>query len=132
MHVSRQLNDPGCSSDSTTNEGDALLHKLKTGEETVLVSTSLLGVALNILDIDCVIHYGNLWDALGDIQESRRVGRAPGAVGTAIMLFPENNPTRVHPIVQPDLLVLHYSAMLLQTGSIVGNCCYPCSSMALK
>lgn len=103
-HVCTVLNISGCTSYDTTDIIDGHLERLRTGAISALSSTSILGVALDVPDIELVIHYGHPWDALGYIQETGRAGRAPGAIGTAIMLLPKKDPTTARPIDQPDFV----------------------------
>lgn len=100
--ISAMLDIRGCSSAKPPEEVDDNLQLLRSGSIIALASTSLLGVALDVPDIELVVHYGNPWNILSYSQETGRGGRAPDASARAIVLVPRNTVPR--PITMPDFM----------------------------
>jgi len=71
------LGGVACHSDLTPEQMDDILRQLRVGSIRVVVSTTILGVALNVPSISHVIHFGYPWDFLSYTQESGRAGRVP-------------------------------------------------------
>lgn len=103
--VASALGMPSCDGSMTQENVDAVLNGLRSGRHRCIVSTSILGVALDLPDIRWVFHYGYPYDMVSFIQESGRAGRSPGSVGHSIVFAPSTMP----PLKDPD----HFGSRLI-------------------
>lgn len=78
-YYGRRFNIPACHSTLGFEEIGSILTRFREDPNTrAIVSTSILGVGLNIPTITHVIHVGFPRNVVAFIQESGRAGRAPG------------------------------------------------------
>jgi superfamily II DNA/RNA helicase len=70
VNLAALLGGVACHSDMTPQHVNDVLKELRDGSTRIVVSTTILGVALNVPSISDVIHFGYPWDFLSYIQES--------------------------------------------------------------
>jgi superfamily II DNA/RNA helicase len=77
-----------CHSDLSPQQVTDVLTELRVGSTRIVVSTTILGVSLNVPSISDVIHFGYPWDFLSYTQESGRAGRVRDAKAWSTILIP--------------------------------------------
>jgi superfamily II DNA helicase RecQ len=75
ISLATYLGGIACHSDLIDGEVNEVLQQLRDGSTRIVVSTTILGVSLNVPSISDVIHFGYPWDYLSYTQESGRAGR---------------------------------------------------------
>lgn len=101
IHVSQYLSAPPCYAAMPIEEIETLLLQLRTGEVKLVVSTSVLGVAVDIPTLTHTFHYLYPYNTISFVQEVGRAGRgklAPKA--WSYVILPQEPPH--HPIHPPD------------------------------
>ncbi|KAF7966152.1 hypothetical protein HWV62_39780, partial [Athelia sp. TMB] len=84
----------------SSEEIEVILSKLRDGTRRAIASTTVLGVALDVADVNLVVHLGCPYNALGFSQETGRGGRRAGTMATSIVLLEPNLSCRRFP--SPD------------------------------
>lgn len=101
-HIGTHLGISQCSSDLPPHEVHELLSQLHAGTVRAIVSTPLLGVALDVPDVDLIVHYGCPFDMISYIHETGQAGRGVNSLATAIIVLPlVSHP---HRITSPDYM----------------------------
>jgi superfamily II DNA helicase RecQ len=88
-----------CHGHMSREEINAVLKKLRSGQVRAVVSTPVLGVALDIPDLRWVFHLDYPYDMLSYIQESGRSGRQTGSPAFSYVIVPVYSVPR---ILMPD------------------------------
>jgi hypothetical protein len=88
-----------CHSEMSVREVNTVLDDMRSGTVRVVVSTTLLGVALDIPSVSDVIHVGYPWDFISFTQESGRAGRVRTSMAwsTILLSATHSTPTYPHP-----------------------------------
>lgn len=84
----------------SSDEIELTLSKLRDGTRRAVACTTVLGVALDVADVNLVVHLGCPYNALGFSQETGRGGRRVGTMSTSIVLLEPN--FACHRIPSPD------------------------------
>lgn len=87
--LAAQFHISPCTGSTSPVDLNALLQDLRQGIIRVVISTPVLGVALDVPEVDTVVHLGCPFSMVGYIQEAGRGGRGPGTMSTSIVLLPE-------------------------------------------
>lgn len=100
--IARECDIPHCNGTMKAEEITTLLSQLREGKIRGIVSTTVLGVALNVPDVDLIIHHGCPYNMVGYSQETGRGGRGSNTFATSIVILdPSMTP---HNIVEPDYM----------------------------
>lgn len=92
-----------CTGRTSEQELNGLLSSLRQGIIRVLVSTPVLGVALDVPQVDMVVHMGCPFSMIGYTQEAGRGGRAVDSMSCSIVILPQTE-VRPHKAVNPDYI----------------------------
>lgn len=84
-----------CHGHMAKSEINAILEQLRTGKVRAIVSTAVLGVALDIPDLRWVFHLDYPYDMLSYIQESGRAGRQPNFPAFSYVIVPQYSVPRI-------------------------------------
>jgi superfamily II DNA/RNA helicase len=90
--VAKRLGVPYCHSGMTEDEVDSLLARFRRGEFKAIVSTSLLGVALDVPDVTDVFHLDYPRDILSFSQEVGRSGRNSSVAWSTVIAPTDSEP----------------------------------------
>lgn len=88
---SRRNNIPCCHAGVDPKENSAIVKQLRDGKIRAIITTPILGVALNEAVVTDVIHVGHPFNTLGLIQESGRGGRSPGSFAWSYVIVIEGS-----------------------------------------
>lgn len=92
--IAALLNISGCHSDLPKELVDLVLDNLYDGTERGVVTTSLLGVAVDVPNVTHVIHVDYPYDIVSYVQEAGRAGRDPRSQAWSWIIIPEGIPKR--------------------------------------
>lgn len=108
--LSAVLNIPKCTGEEDAAATTAVLSRLRDGTIRGIVCTIVLGVALDVPDVDLIIHNGCPYNMVGYSQETGRGGRAPDTFAKSVVILERNR--QPHTVHEPDymgtLLMQHH------------------------
>lgn len=76
-----------CTGLTTAEHLSTLFRDLRQGTIRVVISTTVLGVALDVPEVDTVVHLGCPFNMVGYTQEAGRGGRGVGTMSTSIIVL---------------------------------------------
>lgn len=91
-----RLGLPFCNGRMPSEQVDAILGQLRDRKIRGIVCTSLLGVSLDVADVQYVIHLDYPYDVISFLQESGRCGRRPNTLAYSIVIVPPTHHHIVH------------------------------------
>jgi superfamily II DNA helicase RecQ len=94
IRVGKDLHVDYAHAGKTKEQIDDILGRYRRGEIRVVVSTPLLGVALDLPDIKWAFHLSYPYNMVSYIQESGRPARLPGTTGFSTIIAPERRTLR--------------------------------------
>lgn len=100
--LSAILQIPKCTGADDAVDTAAVLSKLRAGTIRGIVCTIVLGVALDVPNVDLIIHYGCPFNMVGYSQETGRGGRSPDTFATSVVILEPNR--RPHTVHEPDYM----------------------------
>ena len=92
--IAGRLGVPFCHGRMTPPEINSVLSQLRMGIVRLIVSTSVLGVALDVMDLKWVIHFDYPYDIISYIQETGRAGQLTGTPAFSHVIIPQNSTVR--------------------------------------
>lgn len=98
--LAKSLRIEPCYAALGNDANSALLSRLRNGSIRGIITTPVLGVALDVPDVSLVVHRGCPFNMLGYIQESGRSGRNPDGFATSLVLLERN--FSPHKVQEPD------------------------------
>jgi hypothetical protein len=101
VNLAALLRGVACHSDMTPQQVNDVSKKLQDASTRIVVSMTILGVALNVPSISDMIHFGYPWDFLLYIQESSRAGRLCNEMAWSTILISLSAPRPRYPNPDP-------------------------------
>jgi hypothetical protein len=92
--TANRLHLPFCHGSMPLSEINAVLDLLRAGQARAVVSTTVLGAALDLCDLRWVFHLDHPYDMISYIQESGRVGRNPDMPAFSYVIIPQHSTPR--------------------------------------
>lgn len=86
--TAQRLNVPFCHANMSAEATEYLLGQFRRAEVRTIVATPILGVALDVPDVDWVIHFDYPYNMMGYIQEAGRAGRKNGSIAFSFVIAP--------------------------------------------
>lgn len=100
--LSQLFNIPKCTGRENAADTMAVLSQLRAGTIRGIVCTIVLGVALDVPDVDLIIHYGCPYNMVGYSQETGRGGRTPDTFAKSVVILEKDR--RPHTVHDPDYM----------------------------